>query len=64
MRLDNAYLFKHLKLNKMEITKQFLRKRNKLVTISANLKGEELEAIELAIKIMDMLIDEELILND
>ena len=48
----------------MEITKQFLRKRNKLVTISANLKGEELDAIELAIKIMDMLIDEELILND
>lgn len=48
----------------MEITNQFLRKRNKLVTISANLKGEELKAIELAIKIMDMLIDEELILND
>lgn len=48
----------------MEITKQFLRKRNKLVTISTNLKGEELEAVELAIKIMDMLIDEELILND
>jgi hypothetical protein len=48
----------------MEITKQFLRKRNKLVTMSANLKGEELTAVELAIKIMDMIIDEELILND
>jgi hypothetical protein len=45
-------------------TKSFLRKRNKLVTISANLKGEELKAVELAIKIMDMIIDKELILND
>jgi len=47
----------------MEITKQFLRKRNKLVTLSSKLKGEELKAVELSIKIMDMLVDEVLVVN-
>ena len=41
--------------------KQFLRKRNKLVTLAIKLKGEELKAVELAIAIMDSIIDNELI---
>ena len=48
----------------MKTTKEFLRKRNKLVQMAINLNGEELNAVELAIKIMDMIIDEELILNN
>ena len=47
----------------METSKQFLRKRNKLVQMAINLNGEELKSIELAIKIIDLLIDKKLILN-
>jgi hypothetical protein len=47
----------------MKLTKEILRKRNKLVMLSLKLKGEELKAIELSIKIIDMIIDKELILK-
>jgi hypothetical protein len=37
--------------------KQLIRKRNKLVMIAIRLKGEEQKAIELAVQIMDSIID-------
>lgn len=37
--------------------KKLLRKRNKLVQMSINLKGEELKSIELSIKLIDFLIN-------
>lgn len=37
--------------------KKLLRKRNKLVQMAINLKGEELKAVEFSIKLIDFLID-------
>jgi len=44
--------------------KKFLRKRNKLVALAIKLKGEELKAVEMAITIMDCIIDNQLILKN
>ena len=38
--------------------KKILRKRNKLVQMATNLKGEELKAVEFSIKLIDFIIDE------
>jgi hypothetical protein len=38
--------------------KQLCRKRNKLVTLSLKLKGEEKKSIDLAIFIIDTLLDQ------
>lgn len=37
--------------------KQILRKRNKLVQMAINLKGEELKAVEFSIKLIDFILD-------
>lgn len=37
--------------------KKILRKRNKLVQMSINLNGEELKAVEFAINLIDLVID-------
>lgn len=37
--------------------KQILRKRNKLVQMAINLKGEELKAVEFSIKLIDFMLD-------
>ena len=37
--------------------KKFMRKRNKLVSLATTLKGEQLSAVESAIRLMDILID-------
>jgi hypothetical protein len=37
--------------------KKVLRKRNKLVQLAVRLKGEELKAVEFAIKLIDFMID-------
>ena len=43
-----------IKPNKM---KKVIRKRNKLVQLATKLKGEELKAVEYAIKLIDFMID-------
>lgn len=37
--------------------KKILTKRNKLVQMAINLKGEELKAVEFSIKLIDFIID-------
>jgi hypothetical protein len=37
--------------------KQLIRKRNKLVTIAIRLKGEEQKAVEMAIQIIDTILN-------
>ncbi len=37
--------------------KKILRKRNKLVQMAINLKGEELKAVEFSIKLIDFILD-------
>ena len=37
--------------------KKILRKRNKLVQMAINLKGEELKAVEFSIKLIDFMLD-------
>ncbi len=37
--------------------KKVIRKRNKLVQLAIKLKGEELKAVEYAIKLIDFMID-------
>jgi len=39
--------------------KKVIRNRNKLVQLATKLKGEELKAVEFAIKLIDILIDSE-----
>ena len=44
--------------------KSFTRKRNKLVGIAGEYSGETFKSINLAIRLFDMVLDEELILNE
>jgi hypothetical protein len=46
--------------------KQLCRKRNKLVSLSLKLKGEELKAVEFSIYLIDVYLDEneKLLLNN
>lgn len=40
--------------------KKVIRKRNKLVQLATKLRGEELKAVEYAIKLIDFMIDNNL----
>jgi len=40
--------------------KQLCRKRNKLVMLSSKLKGEEKKSVDLAIRLIDLILDDEI----
>jgi ribosomal protein L30E len=40
--------------------KQLCRKRNKLVVLSSKIKGEEKKSVELAIHLIDLILDDEI----
>jgi hypothetical protein len=40
--------------------KQLCRKRNKLVVLCSKLKGEEKKSVDLAIRLIDLILDDEI----
>ena len=50
------HIRKYCKRIKLNFMKKFLRKRNKLVQLATTLKGEQLSAVESAIRLMDIII--------